>query len=52
MKPTVKGWYLRVPSDPFSSLEYGKDLDPPLPSGPYNCTDMTEFPLNGTICVP
>jgi hypothetical protein len=42
----------RVPSDPFSSLDYGKDLDLPLPSGPYCCTDMIEYPLNGTIGVP
>ena len=39
-------------SDLFSSLESEKDLDLPLPSGPYCCSDMTEFPLNGTISVP
>jgi hypothetical protein len=33
-------------------LDCDKDLDPPLPSGPYSCTDMTEFPLKGTISVP
>jgi hypothetical protein len=40
-----------MPTDPFSTLESGKELTIPLPFGPYR-TDMTELPQNGTIGVP